>query len=80
MDSKNAVVIVAGIAILGVIGFAIYASNQASVASATAGISGYDAGYARGSKRTEAEKVGGAIGVLGSEAVKLVGGLKTILT
>lgn len=75
MNNSTAIIAVAAVAILGVGAYAIYASKAAQQASAEAAVAGYDAGYARGSKRTRAEKIGGAIGTLGEQIVPIVGAI-----
>lgn len=56
--SIGAVVILAGVA--------LYVVSKSKTNEANAALAGYDAGLARGSKRSDAEKLGGAIGTLTS--------------
>lgn len=54
--SIGAVVILAGVA--------VYAVMKSKSGESAAALAAYDAGIARGSKRTDAEKIGGSVGSL----------------
>jgi hypothetical protein len=58
------------VAVLGVVaiaGIAIYYVNMAKAASSAEAVAAYEQGRDKGSHRTQAERLGGAIGTVGSE-------------
>jgi hypothetical protein len=60
---NNTVIISIG-AVVVLAGVALYVVSKSKTNEAQAALQGYDAGLARGSKRSESEKLGGAIGTI----------------
>ena len=64
------------VAVLGVVaiaGIAIFYVNQAKAASSAEAVSAYEQGRNKGSQRTQAERLGGAFGTVGSEIYGIFG-------
>ena len=70
MNQNTALMVLGVVAIAGIAIYAVAKSKQASAAEA---VSAYEKGAAAGGRRTQAERLGGAIGTLGSEVVGIFG-------
>lgn len=69
--NQNTALMVLGV--VAIAGLAIYAVQKAKSGSSAEAVAAYEKGLGKGSQRTQAERLGGAIGALGSEAYGIFG-------